>query len=261
MPQFKDLKKWILPFLMVIILFIVMSCAVSKNKKYNNPIKYEHFDQIDTSSISTDKIKLLLPYLKSYVNYKYPTRESVTDKENTQPATNVWEDLSGSKNEMIWAKVPVVDENGYHTLNNSLTASSAKTLNFDETDQFTFIMRAKALENIQASDSEIVSSSSLGEIFANIKANIEGKVGDMSLNVPASIKESFTQLKEHLTSENQTQETLQQALNEATDIQNSLNELPNKGKRQYKPTALAVYGDNNKELELRLSKAAGNIEI
>jgi hypothetical protein len=226
--------KWIVPCC-VIVAFIVISFIVTKIKTKKEPFS----NKIKTSTISTDKIKLILPYLKTYLDSKYPTRKTL--ETNKPQASLVWEDLSGNNSDISWKHMPALKD-GYKTSNNQLK--------IPRENEFSFIVHTKFSK--RDLDKEAIDIK-IGDVMRSVKKNMEGK--PMSINIPSVVKEDFTQLREHLTSD-QNQENLQKALTTANHIQKKMNALPNKGLRQKKSSLLKT-----DTLEVKVSDTIGNIEV
>ena len=199
---YSNIKKWLLPFLFILICAIIISYIVTINKNDSKEKIYEGLtipSNISTSNISSEKVKLLLPHLKVLLLSSYPTRTSVTSDWD-KSYSNTWEDLSGNKNDFNWNTQPVlVQEKGFSTKDNILTGPLTDILDFNDTHQLTIVLKVNVLEEdkLDTENNDV----DIGEVIANAKLSIQNKENSMSINIPATIKESF-ESKNSFTAEN-----------------------------------------------------------
>ena len=256
------MKKWLLPLLFILICALIISYIVTINKNnrkeqiyegLTNPIKI-------LSNISSEKVKLLLPYLKVLLLSNYPTRKSVKSDWDKK-YYNKWEDLSGNKNDFTWKTQPVlVEDKGFSTKNNTLTGPLTDILDFNNTNQLTIIFKVELLEEdkLELENNDV----DIGDIIANAILSTKNQENLMSLNIPATIKESFESLKDNISSNNQTQDTLNNILTGASNINDTLAKHPNNGKKPKKnPIAFVLYGNEGKSIEVKIPNGIGNLEI
>jgi hypothetical protein len=265
MPNFvySKIKMWFLPCLFILICAIIISYIVTINKNDSKEQIYEGLTipgNISTSNVSSEKVKLLLPHLKVLLLSSYPSRKSVTSDWD-KSYSNTWEDLSGNKNDFTWNKSPVlVQGKGFSTKGNTLTGPLTNILEFNDTHQLTIILKTEILEEdkLESENNDV----DIGEVIANAKLSIQNKDNSMSINIPATIKESFEDLKNDIVSGNQTQDTLKNVIVNASKIKDTLDNHPNNGKKpKQKPAAFVLYGNQGKSIEVRIPSGVGNLEI
>jgi len=263
-----NFKKWIFPCLLLLIFITIISYIVTKTHHDKREEIQENLTvptSVSTKNVSTEKVKLLLPYLRAYLLSDYPTRKSVTsDGDNS--TSRIWEDLSGNKNDFNWDTTPKLSKNkGFHTKNNTLKSPDVTFMDFGDTREFTIILRSATIQP-KTVETEFVAPTDIGEIIANADLSNKGKTNLMSINVPASIKENFENLKEHLSSGNQTPDTLKTVLVNAGQIKNTLDKEPNKGKKPpQNPPVLVLHGMQSgntvQSLAVRVPNGVGNLEV
>lgn len=268
MPRFKmpkiNFNNWIFPSLLLLLSVIIISCIVTKTQQDKTEKVIEGLSNpptVSTKNISTEKVKLLLPTLRTYLLSKYPTRKSVTS-DNNGTFSNRWEDLSGNKNDFFWDKNPKLIENkGFRTKNLILEGPVNSFIGLKNTNEMTIILRVATLQKKEV-ETEVSTPTDIGEIIANANLSNKGKTDSMSINVPATIKENFNDLKTKLSSENQNQDTLKDILINAGQIKTVLDTQPNKGKKTLRsPIAFVLYGKDGNTLEIRLPNGVSNLEV
>jgi hypothetical protein len=262
--NFGKLKEWVLPLLLLIVSFTIISYVVTKNENNKKEETIEGLtipQTVSTKNMSTEKVNLLLPSLKVYLLSKYPSRNSLTSDWNNA-VSKKWEDLSGNKNDFTWDTDPFVNDKGFNTVNNVLTGPFSNVLKLPKTSkELTFMMRVSLIEK-EDIDVENTDPINIGEIIANAKLSNQNKPDDMSINVSAPIKENFENIKENLVSGNQTPETIQNILLNASKIKEILDDHPNKGKKpKLNPVAFVFNKDNSNVLEIRVPNGVGNLEV
>lgn len=265
MPKIKMLqfnKKWILPCILLLLSLVIISCIVTKTQKDKLEKVIEGMSNpatISTKNISTEKVKLLIPSLKAYLLSKYPTRKSLTS-ENDGAISKTWQDISGNKNDFKWSDTPIINK-GFDTKNLTLEGPKNSFLELHKSPQFTIVLRVLHTNKNEV-EKENNKPSDIGEVIANANLSNEGKNNLMSINVTSNTKEHFNNLKKDLSSDNQNQDTLKNILINAGQIKNILDTQPNKGKKPIRqPVALALYGQNENSLEIRLPNGTGNLEV
>jgi len=268
------LKKWSLPLTILTILFIIISYIVCDNVKNNRVI-----EKLTNSKVysTTEKVKLLLPHLKTYCLSKYPTRKSVTSTDDKKYGL-IWEDLSGNMNNFKWEKRPrrnIENSNGFYTLNNTLIGPSPKELLFDKTDEFTIMIKVNVLEKKAIPTNliipvvptvkiePVITPTGIGEIITNADLSNKGEVDMMTINIASPVKEQFEDLKQQLNSEEQDQENSKIILVTAGQIKTKLDRQPNKGKRLPRnKTAFVLYGDKGMPaLDVKIPNNRGSLEV
>ena len=261
--SYSKIKKWFLPLSFIFICAIMISYIVTVCKNDTKQQITENLTNPNTkliSGVSSEKVKLLLPYLKVLLLSNYPTRNSIKSDWD-KSYTNVWEDLSGNKNDFTWTTQPVsYQEKGFSTKNNTLTGPLTTILDFNNTNQLTIILKVKILEKdkIETENNNI----DIGEVIANAKLSIQNKDNLMSINIPSTIKESFENLKSDITSGNQTQDTLTNIVVNSNNIKKSLENHPNNAKKPKKnPVAFVLYGNEGKSIEIKIPNGIGNLEV
>lgn len=285
----KWVKKWVFPLTILILSFIVISWIVTNNHKRNKKVIERMTNPSNTIGHSTtEKVKLLLPHLKTYLLSKYPTRKSLTSDDDKK-YDSVWEDLSGNMNDFKWEKNFWDSFKGFHTLNNTLTGPSPKELLFDKTDEFTIMIKVNVLENKSIPTEFIlpvqpvnpivkiepeITTTSIGEIITNADLSNKGKIDLMTINIAAPIKEDFEDLKNQLNSNEQDQENSKIILVTAGQIKTMLDRQPNQGKRSPRnKTVFVLYGDGGDgsdgsdgsvithALEVKIPNKQGSLEV
>ena len=250
----KNMEKWILPFLFVLVSALIISYIVTLNKTEKTVEKFSN------KNLSSEKISLLLPYLKIFLLSNYPVRKSIKSDWDKKYHRK-WEDLTGNNNDFTWSQQPVLSENnGFKTKGNTLVGPSTDVLNFENTNQLTIILKIQLIDKDKLETES--KSIGIGEIIANAKLLTQNKASDMSINVTPTIKESFTNIVEDLTSGNQTQETLKNILDNANNVKDVLDNSPNNGKKPKKnPVAFVLYGNEGKSIEIRVPNGTGHLEV
>lgn len=253
----KNMEKWILPFLFILVVALIISYIVTLNKTEKT---CEHLTNKNTKNLSSEKISLLLPYLKIFLLSNYPVRKSIKSDWNKKYSTT-WEDLSGNNNDFKWSHKPALTENdGFKTTGNTLIGPPVDVLNFEDTHQMTIILKIQLIDKDKLETES--KSIGVGEIIANAKLLTQNKAIDMSINVTPTIKESFTNIVEDLMNGNQTQETLKNILDNANNVKDVLDNSPNNGKKSKRnPIAFALYGNDGKSIEIRVPNGTGHLEV
>ena len=268
MPQVKipkiNFKNWVYPGLLLLLSVIIISCIVTKTQQDKTEKVIERLSNpptVSTKNISTEKIKLLLPSLRTYLLSNYPTRKSITSNDNGS-VSNRWEDLSGNKNDFFWDREPKLSKHkGFRTKNFILEGPVNSFIGLNNTNEMTIVIRAATIQKQQV-NTEVSTPTDIGEVIANANLSNKGKTDLMSINVPATIKENFNNLKTQLTSENQNQDTLKDILVNAGQIKTVLDTQPNKGKKTIRnPVSLVLYSKDGNALEVRLPNGVGNLEV
>lgn len=268
MPRVKmpkiNVKNWIYPGLLLLLSVIIISCIVTKTEQDKKEKVIEGLNNpptVSTKNISTEKIKLLLPSLKTYLLSNYPSRKSVTSDYNGL-VSNRWEDLSGNKNDFFWDRTPKLSKHkGFRTKNLILEGPVNSFIGLNNVPEMTIVLRAATVQKKQV-DTEVSTPTDIGEVIANANLSNKGKTDLMSIKVPATIKENFHDLKTKLSSGNQNQDTLKDILVNAGQIKTVLDTQPNKGKKSPRnPVALVLYGKEGNALEIRLPTGVGNLEV
>ena len=262
--NFGKLKEYVIPLLLLIVSFTIISYVVTKNENNKKEETIEELtipQTISTKNMSTEKVNLLLPSLKVYLLSKYPSRNSLTSDWNNE-VSKTWEDLSGNKNDFIWDNYPIVSDKGFKTVNNVLTGPSSNVLKISKIlKEITLIMRVSLIDKEEI-DVETTDPVNIGEIIANAKLSNQNKSDEMSLNVSAPIKENFENIKENIVSGNQTKEIIQNILFNASKVKEILDTHPNKGKKpRLNPIAFVFNKDNDNVLEIRIPNGVGNLEV
>jgi hypothetical protein len=259
-----NLKEWICPTLLLLLCIIIVSTIVTKIKqnKVEKIIEgLRNQPTVSTKNISIEKIKLLLPSLKTYLLSKYPTRESLTSDYDGL-ISNKWEDLSGNNNDFLWNKTPkLIKDKGFVTKNFKLEGPLNSFIELEKKGEMTIVLRT-TITNKKEIDSEVTEPVNIGEVIANANLSNGGDTNLMSLNIPSDIKEDFNNLKELLSSKNQNQEILKDILVNSSQIKNILNKHPNKAKKipRSSPTII-LYGKDNKALEIKIPDGNNNLEV
>ena len=84
---FSKIKEWVIPSLLLIFFFIIISYVVTKNencKKGETIERLTNPQTVSTQNMSLEKVALLLPNLKIYLLSKYPSRHSLTSSWNNK---------------------------------------------------------------------------------------------------------------------------------------------------------------------------------
>ena len=161
-----NFKKWIFPGLILVILITTVSCIVTKSQQNKTEEIIEGLSNPPTDStknLSTEKAKLLFPYIRAYLLSNYPTRKSVTSDDDNKVSVR-WEDLSGNKNDFIWSSKPKLSKHkGFNTKDNILQGPSTGFMEYGNTHEFTIILRV-ALVQKDTIQTEISTPTDIGEV-------------------------------------------------------------------------------------------------
>jgi len=233
-----------------LLFLVITSYVVTSNESTLKRQMIENFTSSNNNGkiynekthVSMEKINLLLSNLKSLLMTKYPTLLSVSEMKNQENPKIIWEDLSMKNNNFMWLNKP--EKMGDFLLTNQNILEG--TMN--SANKFTIIIKTQSFQkDIQNNNNEDIT---VGEILANAEYDIENKKSMMTINISASIKNDFDELKKLLGNKNKTQEISKNILLLAGKIKEEISKTPNYGRKPKKNDSF-----------LRMQATLGNIDI
>lgn len=243
-------QNTLLIFFMILLFLVITSYVVTSNESTLKRQMIENFTSSNNNGkiynekthVSMEKINLLLSNLKSLLMTKYPTLLSVSEMKNQENPKIIWEDLSMKNNNFMWLNKP--EKMGDFLLTNQNILEG--TMN--SANKFTIIIKTQSFQkDIQNNNNEDIT---VGEILANAEYDIENKKSMMTINISASIKNDFDELKKLLGNKNKTQEISKNILLLAGKIKEEISKTPNYGRKPKKNDSF-----------LRMQATLGNIDI
>jgi len=267
--KLSDLTRWAGPIVVVVIAAILISMVISYVRNDRRETR-EHMTQKESRpparNMSLEKAKNLLPHLQAFLLASLPRRADLSSNEVREKdkkehhKRNQWQDLTENENDFRWTSHPSSHHGGFRTAGHTLVGPSAKSFNFEETNELTVIIRSRSLQTGETNKPD-GSQVDLSEIVNAAEDANAGK--PMELQIPAGAKADFEALRAHLNSKNQSQGTVEKTLQLAQNVLTVMEKHPGV-KKQKNPVAIRFRGNQGIALEIGIPDGAtpdGSLQV